>query len=174
MSKPFITTAFKKGDVYKLRNRKELDRWMQLQRDGEFTVMFDRLHARRSAAQNALYHVAYVKPLAEAFGWTHQDMHEYLRDRFMPPHKRKTKTLTLVNRRTGEVIDEKHIDLSSTTHLDKNEWSDFLRDIGVWAHEQGVDVGSNSEPEQEVSPLTRAYREGLHMAHDIAEAMKTR
>lgn len=145
MSKPFITTAFKKGDVYKLRNRKELDRWMQLQRDGEFTVTFERAHATRTLEQNSLYFSGFVRPLAEEFGWTMQDMHEYLKQRFLPTQKRKLKTLTLVNRRTGEVVDEITIDMSTTTSLNKIEFSDYLRDIQVWAHEQGVDVGSNRE-----------------------------
>lgn len=120
---------------------------MQLQRDGEFTVTFERAHAVRSHIQNSLYWSGFVKPLADEFGWTMQDMHEYLKRRFMPPHKRKEKRLTLVNRRTGEVIEDMYLDLTTTTDLNRIEFSEYLRDIQVWAAEQGVDVGSSRDGE---------------------------
>ena len=144
-SNEFVTTAFKKGEEYRLRNRPALDAWMKRQRDGEFTVTFERAHATRNLEQNALYHAGFVKPLADEFGWTTKDMHAYLKARFLPDHKRRTKTLTLMNRRTGEVIDEIVIDASTTTMLNKVEFSEYLRDIQVWAAEHNVPVGSNRE-----------------------------
>lgn len=162
MPKPFVTTAVVKSGKIQVRNRPLLEKWAQLERDGDYTVTFERKHATRSLEQNALYHVGFVAPLAAEFGWTERDMHEYLKTRFMPPHKRKVKTLSLVNRRTGEEIDSMFLDLSSTTQLNKVEFSEYLRDIQVWAAEHGVDVGSNREPDMEVSPMTQAYRNGRH------------
>lgn len=145
MPKPFITTAIVKDRKLQVRNREKLERWAQLEKDGEYTLTIERAHATRSLEQNALYFSGFVKPLADEFGWTLNDMHKYLKTRFLPLHKRKVKTLTLVNRRNGEVIDEITVDLSSTTHLNKVEFSEYLRDIQVWATGLGVDVGSNRE-----------------------------
>ena len=128
-----------------MRNRRAIEAWAKRQRDGEYTATFERLHATRSLDQNALYFAGFVKPLADEFGWTQNDMHAYLKARFLPEHKRKTKTLTMINRRTGEVIDQLVVDLSSTTQLNKIEFGEYLRDIQVWAGEQGVEVGSNRE-----------------------------
>lgn len=142
MAAHFITTAFKKDGKFTVRNREKFESWWKRCRDGEFSVTFERMHATRSPLQNSLYHVAYVKPLSEYTGYTHKEMHEYLKKRFYPAHKRKVKVMLLHNRQ-GEVIDEYEVDMSSTTVLDKLEFSDFLRDIGVFAAELGVDVGTN-------------------------------
>lgn len=143
--KPFITTAVVKDGKIAVRNRPLLERWASMERDGEYTVVIERQHATRSLDQNAVYFAGFVKPLADEFGWTTNDMHEYLKRRFLPQHRRKEKRLDMVNRKTGEVIDSMYLDLSTTTTLNKVEFSEYLRDIQVWAAEHGVTVGSNRE-----------------------------
>lgn len=145
MAKGFTTTAVIEKGVLKMRNRPKLEAWAKQQRDGEYTMTLERHVAIRNLEQNALYWAGFVKPLADEFGWTQNDMHAYLRQRFLPAHKRHVKHLALVNRRTGEYVDEMEIDLSTTTTLNKVEFSEYLRDIQVWAGEQGVEVGSNRE-----------------------------
>lgn len=144
MSQSFVTTGFIEAGEFKIRNGKAAKAWAATKRNGEeYTVTFERLHATRSVDQNSLYFAGYVKPLAEELGWTINDMHAYLKKRFLPASKRKTKTLLLHNKRTGEVVDEFELDLSTTTNLNKLEFSDYIRDIGIFAAELGVDVGSN-------------------------------
>jgi len=68
-------------------------------------------------------------------------MHAYLKARFLPPERRVSKMLLLHNA-NGEVIDEYEIDLSTTTTLNKIEFSEYLHAIQVFAGELGVIVGS--------------------------------
>lgn len=144
MSKPFVSTARIDGGQIKLRNRQGLEKWASFERDGEYTATFERQHATRSLESNALYWVGYVKPLSEHTGYTPNEMHAYLKARFLPTAKRKTKIL-LLHDQDGTVIDEYEIDLSTTTDLNKLEFGDYLRDIGVFAASLGVEVGSNRE-----------------------------
>lgn len=144
MSQAFVTTGRIERGQLKIRNRRLLDRWATQQKDGEYTVTIQRAHATRSLEQNALYFAGYVNPLADHTGYSVQEMHAYLKARFLPAQKRRTKTLLLQNRQ-GEVIDEHVIDLSTTTTLNKVEFSDYLSAIEVFAAELGVEVGSNRE-----------------------------
>lgn len=143
--KPFVTTAVVKGGKLAVRNRPQLERWASLERDGEYTVTIERAHATRSLEQNALYWAGFVNPIAEYCGETPRVMHEYLKTRFLPSHRRKTKTIVLANRRTGEVLDEYEVDLSSTTTLNKVDFSEYLSAIQVFAASLGVTVGSKRE-----------------------------
>lgn len=145
MSKPFVTTARIENHELKVRNRKEMDAWAKLERDGEYTVTIERAHATRSLEQNALYWAGYVKPLSDYTGYTPNEMHEYLKARFLPAEQRRTKRLLLHNKETGEVLDEFEIDLSTTTNLNKIDFGEYMNAIAVFAHGLGVDVGSNRE-----------------------------
>ena len=144
IEKPFVTTASIKQGKLGVRNRAALEQWASSERDGEYTVTVERLHAIRSLESNALYWAGYVTPLSEHTGYTRDEMHAYLKARFMPTQKRRRKTLLLHNQH-GEIIDEYEIDLSTTTTLNKLEFSDYLRDIGIFAGELGVEVGTNRE-----------------------------
>ena len=144
MKGEFVTTGRVEGGVFKIRNRPQMEVWANFQRDGEYTVIVDRLVATRNLEQNALYHVGYVKPLAEFTGYTPSEMHAYLKARFLPAHKRKMKTMLLHNQH-GEVIDEFELDESSTTKLSRLEFGDYLKEIEVFAASLGVVVGSNRE-----------------------------
>ena len=146
MSQAFVTTGrIEKGEL-KVRNRRSLDAWSKQQRDGEYTVTIERAHATRSLEQNKAYWAGFVKPLSEHTGYTPNELHAYLKSRFLPTHKRQTKTLLLHNRQ-GEVIDEYEVDLSTTTTLNRVEFGEYLHDISVFAAELGVTVGSSREGE---------------------------
>lgn len=144
MNKEFLTTGRIERGQLKIRNRKDLDAWASQQRDGEYTVVVERQHATRSLEQNALYHVGYVRPLAEHTGYTVKEMHAYLKARFLPTHKRQSKIL-LLHDQHGVVIDEYEIDLSTTTVLNKVEFTEYLQAIDVFAADLGVIVGSKRE-----------------------------
>lgn len=144
MPKPFVTTARIDQHRFKVRNRRELEQWASLERDGEYTVTIERAHATRNLEQNALYWAGFVKPLSDHTGYSMNEMHAYLKARFLPPEYRQTKTLLLQNG-AGEVIDEYQIDMSTTTKLNKIQFSEYLHEIQQFAAELGVDVGSNSE-----------------------------
>ena len=144
IGKPFVTTASIEAGQIRVRNRPALEAWAKCERDGEYTATFERQHATRNLEQNALYWAGYVTPLADHTGYTHNEMHAYLKARFLPTQKRRRKTLLLHNQH-GEIIDEYEIDLSTTTTLNKLEFSDYLRDIGIFAGELGVEVGTNRE-----------------------------
>ncbi len=107
-------------------------------------MVIERVKATRNLEQNRLYWAGFVRPLSEHTGYTPGEMHEYLKTRFLPPERRLMKTLLLQNAQ-GEIIDERQIDLSTTTVLNKIEFSDYLHEIQVFAGELGVIVGSNSE-----------------------------
>ena len=144
IGKPFVTTAQIESGVIRVRNRPALEAWAKCERDGEYIATFERQHATRSLEVNSLYWVGYVKPLSEHTGYTANEMHAYLKARFLPSHKRQMKTLLLHNT-AGELIDECEIDLSTTTTLSTLEFSDYLHEIGVFAASLGVDVGSHRE-----------------------------
>lgn len=142
--KPFLTTGRVDKGQLKIRNRRELEKWAQLQRDGEYTVMIERQHATRNLEQNALYWAGYVQPLVEYTGYSAKEMHLYLKARFLPAQKRAGKVLLLHNQH-GEIVDEYELDLSTTTNLNKVEFSEYLNEIQVFAASLGVSVGSNRE-----------------------------
>lgn len=113
-------------------------------KDGEVLITIERATATRSLEQNAAYWVGYVHPLAEYSGATANEMHLYLKQRFLPLEKRQLKRLVLCDR-NGEIVDDVTLDLSTTTKLDKEEFSTYLQDISVFAGELGVSVGTNRE-----------------------------
>jgi hypothetical protein len=109
-------------------------------KDGEVLVTIERAHAIRSPDQNALYWVGYVHPLAEYTGNSPKWMHAYLKARFLPKQR-----ITIVDKRTGEVVDEVDLASLTTTALTVAEFSDYLHDIAEFAHTLNVRVGSDRE-----------------------------
>jgi hypothetical protein len=144
VSKEFATTAVIQQGSLKVRNRQALESWASRERDGEYLVTVARQQATRSLEMNALYWVGFVRPLAEHTGYTSNEMHAYLKARFLPTHKRRVKHL-LLHDKHGAVIDEYVIDMSTTTVLTKPEFGDYLHEIQVFAAELGVVVGGNTE-----------------------------
>ena len=144
MASEIVLTGRVESGKLQLRNKKQMESALARWKDGEIVVTIGRLHATRNIEQNALYHVGYVKPLSEHTGYTPNEMHSYLKARFLPAEKRRTKTL-LLHDKNGVVIDEYTIDLSTTTTLNKIDFSEYLHAIDVFASSLGVIVGSNRE-----------------------------
>lgn len=140
----FVTTGRVVDGKLKVRNREMFEAWAHSQRNGAVIITIERAHATRSLEANALYWIGYVRPLSEYTGYTPNEMHAYLKARFFPSHKRRSKRLVLHNRE-GQVIDECDIDLSSTTTLTNVEFGDYLNDIREFAQSLKVEVGSNRE-----------------------------
>lgn len=145
MAQPYLATGVIKGGEFRMRGREQFVAWAKRQRDGEYTVTFERLFATRSVEQNAVYWAGYVTPISEFTGYTKNEVHELLKRRCLPEHKRRVKKIEIVSRKTGETIDEYEVDNSTTTTLNKPEFSEFLQNIELLAAEIGVPVGSIRE-----------------------------
>lgn len=142
--KPFEGTAVKKDGKVRLRNSKAFDSWSERIRDGqELFFTCEPAHATRSLDQNALYWVAYIKPICDYTGNPPKWMHAYLKKKFLPKQR-----IVIVDRKTGEIVDEQDLDQLSTTLLNKIEFGDYLREIEEWVLEEfhgAVVVGSNKD-----------------------------
>lgn len=122
-----------------MRNRAALEQHVKKVRDCEVTITIEKAHATRSLDQNALYWVGYVTPLAEHTGYTVLEMHDYLKQRFLP------KRHLLIQDADGAVIDEADLPYATTTTLNKVEFGEYLREIEAFALSLNVQVGSNRE-----------------------------
>jgi len=160
MDKPIITTGVVRDGKLKLRHAervsRELKHWT---RDAEVTVTIARKRATRSLAQNALYWSVYVEVLSEHTGYSPDEIHTILKAKFLP------KALALCNG-DGEVRDEFVIG-STTTTLNKNEFSEFLRNIQQWAAEElGVvipdPVDDDGDPKTRTAYRAKAEATGGH------------
>ena len=140
----FIGTGYVKDGQFKARNSKAYETAFAKWPDCEVTITIERDYATRNVEQNKLYWVGYVKPLCQYTGYTKNEMHTYLKQRFLPAHKRVMKRL-LLSDVNGVVIDDVEIDMSSTTTLSKPDFSEYLHDIEVFAASIPVMVGSNRE-----------------------------
>lgn len=140
--KPFVTSGLVEAGVLKaLRNRKALDAWAVELHDAEIIVTFEKAHATRNVDQNALYWVGYVNPIAEYTGNSPKWVHAYLKSKFLPKQR-----ITIVDKKTGVIVDECDLEQLTTTVLTKLEFSDYLSDIAEWVAEEfhgQVVVGSN-------------------------------
>lgn len=104
------------------------------------TITVEKQHATRSLDQNALYWVGYVNPLADYTGYTPNEMHAYLKKRFLPKQR-----IEIVDKRSGVVVDEQDLEQLTTTTLNKIEFGEYLDEIKAFAIGLGVTVGSNRE-----------------------------
>ena len=67
-------------------------------------------------------------------------MHAYCKQRFLPKQ-----LVVIMDRRTGEVIDQADLAHQTTTTLTTQEFSDYLHEIADFAETLKVDVGSNRD-----------------------------
>jgi hypothetical protein len=137
--KPFVTSGRVEGGALRLRNLSALNRLLAQTRDCDVTITIERAHATRSLDQNALYWAGYVEPLAEHTGYTVLEMHEYLKQRFLP------KKHLFIQDADGQIVDEADLPQPTTTTLNKIEFGDYLREIEAFALGLGVVVGTNRE-----------------------------
>ena len=138
MSLEIVTTARVEKGRFKVRNWERIQARLARCRDGEFVITIQRKHAIRTLAMNALYWGVYVKELSEYTGFTPDEMHFWLKAKFLP------KKLAVANS-NGEVVGE-YVLGGSTTRLNKIEFGDYLREIKQWAQDAlGVVI---PEPEE--------------------------
>jgi hypothetical protein len=109
-------------------------------RDGEVLVTIRRASATRSRLANALYWAGFVKPLSEYTGYSPNQVHAYLKQRFLPKQR-----IEIVDKHTGVVVDEQDLAQLTTTTLTHNEFSDFLHDVREFAETLNVRVGSRED-----------------------------
>jgi hypothetical protein len=139
VSKEFVTTGFVEDGTLTVRNRAKFEREMASWKDGEVIVTVEQARATRSMSANALYWAGFVGPISEYTGYEPYEVHAFLKKKFLP-----SKHMMIQNAQ-GEVIDETDID-PTTTKLNVNEFSDYLRSIKMWALDTlGIDCGSNQE-----------------------------
>lgn len=94
-------------------------------RDGPVTVRIERKRASRSRQANAYYWAVVVALLSEHTGHTPEELHEYLKARFLP------KRLALANQ-NGEIVDEFVIG-GSTGKLDVVQFYEYVQEVKQWA-----------------------------------------
>lgn len=109
-------------------NAKRLAAELKNRRDCEIEIVIERKHATRSLAQNALYWSVYVYLIAEHTGHSKDEIHEYLKARFLP------KQLRMVDA-NGELKDEYTVG-QTTTKLNKIEFGAYLEDVAKFASEE--------------------------------------
>lgn len=133
--KKFQTTAAIKAGKISIRNSGTLKAWVATQRDGEYSVVIERVHATRSLDANACYWAGFVAPLAEHTGYDGLEIHQYLKKRFLPNQH------LMIQNAAGEIVDETDLEPTTTT-LTKVEFSEYLSAIETWAlTELGVRCG---------------------------------
>lgn len=138
--KAFVTTGIVSDGKLKVRNQKAMLAAMEKFADCEVIVTIEKAHATRSHHQNALYWAGYIAPLCEYTGYSANEMHAYLKGRFLPKER-----IEIVDRRTGAVLDEQDLAALTTTTLNKIEFGEYLDAIEQFALKLGVTVGTNRE-----------------------------
>jgi hypothetical protein len=127
-----VATARVEGGRVDVRRRDVLVQTIRTLKDGEYKITFERIHAKRSAEQNAYYHAVVVPRVAEA--WSKKlgrqvgldEAHELIKAQFLPHATADGRNGTLLN---GFVIG------GSTAKLNKLEFVEFLEAIVGWAAE---------------------------------------
>jgi hypothetical protein len=104
--------------------------------EGEVVIMLRHATATRSLRANALYWSAYVTPLADYTGYAPQEIHAYLKKRFVRAPR------IVIADADGCVVDEADLEPTTTT-LTRTEFSDYLRQVEGFARELGVTVGDD-------------------------------
>lgn len=131
MSSELVTTGTVEDGRLTIRNKAALREALRGMRDGEVTLTIERKHATRSLSQNAYYWGVVVCRLHERLeddGWTEDDVHDFLKAKFIP------KKLSVVDG-NGEVKDEFVVG-GTTTRLNKTEFGDYMNAIRQWAAEE--------------------------------------
>lgn len=96
-------------------------------RDGEYTITIARKHAHRSGQANRYYWGVVIAQLSEHTGIDPDDMHLYLKARFL------SKSLAIA-KANGEIVDE-YVLGGSTSALNVVEFYDYVQRIKQWALE---------------------------------------
>lgn len=132
----FVTTGVLVGGKLKTRNPEHFAAGLKAMKDGEVLITVAHPKATRDARLNRLYWAGYVRPLSEHTGYTPDEIHEYLKARFLPQER-----IVIVDNH-GEVKDDRVVAQRTTTTLTKDQFKQYLVDIADFSAELGVLVGS--------------------------------
>lgn len=123
-----VASASVKGGRLFLRNRRDFDRQIAQFRDGaEVEVEVTIRRATRSVNQNAYYWGVVVHLLSEHTGYTPDEVHEFLKMKFIP------KRVALADG-NGEVVDE-YVLGGSTRKMNTIQFGEFMDDVKRFAAE---------------------------------------
>ena len=125
MATEVVTSGLVRKGKLKVRLTPDFQAGLKSFRDGPVTVRIERKRASRSHKANAFYWGVVVAELSEHTGHTPEELHEYLKARFIP------KRLALANQ-NGEVVDELVIG-GSTVKLDVVQFYEYVQEIKQWA-----------------------------------------
>ena len=108
-------------------NRRRLAELLKTRRDCELSILIEKRHATRSAAQNAWYWAGIVGTISEHTGYTPDEVHDILKAKFLP------KRMAVADK-NGVIVDELVIG-GTTTRLNKLEFGEYIERIRQWAAE---------------------------------------
>lgn len=111
-----------------IRDRGVFEDGLATMPDGEVFVRVERPRATRSLKQNAFYWGVLIQGLSEHTGYTPDEMHEFLKMKFIPKR-------LAVAKGNGEIVDELVIG-GTTTKLDTIDFTDYCAEIQRWAAEE--------------------------------------
>lgn len=120
------------GGRLKIRNLRKFESELSRMRDGEGVLRIEPAKATRSLNANAWYWGVIVHELSEHTGYTPDEMHEFLKAKFIP------KRLSVQNG-NGVIVDELVIG-GTTREMSKSDFSEYCESIRRWAAE---DLGLN-------------------------------
>ena len=118
------------GGVLEIRHRAQFADAITHMRDGEVSIVIARKHAVRTLQANNYYWGVVVECLVDYTGHTADEMHEYLKDRFLPPETMKELVILKPN---GSTVACSFYATRTTTHLNKVQFYDYCKAIKVWA-----------------------------------------
>lgn len=120
--------SIKSGKLY-VRNRREFDKQIAQMREGcEVEVEVTRRRATRSIQQNAYYWAVAVHLLSEHTGYTPEEVHEFLKAKFIPKKM-------AIAKGNGEIVDE-YVLGGSTRRMNTIEFGEYLETVRRWAAEE--------------------------------------
>ena len=123
-----VASAQVKGGRLHIRNRRAFDDQIALLREGwELEVSVKRLRATRSQRFNRYYWGAVVHLLSEHTGYSANEMHDFLKTRFIPKR-------VAVCDGNGVIQDELVLG-GSTREMDNEEFAAYVEEICQWAAE---------------------------------------
>jgi hypothetical protein len=109
-----------------LRNRDTFNQQLR-EMKGRVTVTVEKARSRRSLSQNAYYWGVVVSMVSEETGYTPEEVHEVLKEKF------NSKDLVLANY-YGDVMEEVRIGVS-TSELNKLDFCAYIERIQRWSAE---------------------------------------
>lgn len=127
---PYFTGTITKGKI-KLHNRDLFDIYVGSLPDGDIKMTVSQKHRTRSTPQNAYYWGVVIPILCNEIGYTHEELHEALKWKFLRKH------LEMSEEQKSKFINEESLEklptVRSTATLTTVEYEEYLEQIKQWA-----------------------------------------